>query len=450
MASTLTVAPTFDSNMEFVATALFALAIAHTFLAKRLNNFARRYPEGSILENLFHLLGEIEVVFGIWGGLFFAFIWAYSDLDSAVAYMETRNLTEPLFVFVIMAICATRPVLDLAKSGLVLVERVLPLPGEMKGFVAIFAFGPLTGSLITEPAAMTVCALISLERFFLNSENLRFKYATLGLLFVNISVGGTLTHFAAPPVLMVASTWGWDLSFMLIHFGWKATACCFGASIVTAFAFRSELTQLMVKRSSEKTANRGAGDDRQGNSDEGRSTGASPWWLQAIHAGFVAAVVYMSHHPVIFTGLFLFFLGLVTVTREFQTELKLKEGLLVGFFLGGLVVLGGPQGWWLAPLLSKLSELPLFLGATALTAVTDNAALTYLGSLVPDLSDAAKLALVGGAVTGGGLTVIANAPNPAGYGILNSSFGPDGISPLGLLIGAFGPTLLAVVLFGFL
>lgn len=436
MSSSLMQAPVFDSTTQIVATALFAAAILHTFLAKKLNSFARRYPEGSVPENLFHLLGEIEVVFGIWGGLFFGFIWGYVGLDTAVQYMETRNLTEPLFVFVIMGVCATRPVLDIAKRGLSIFEKILPLPNELKGYVSVFAFGPLTGSLITEPAAMTVCALIALERFFQKSQNTRFKYATLGLLFVNVSIGGTLTHFAAPPVLMVASTWKWDMMYMLTHFGWKAVTCCFGAAIATAFVFRDELAK--IKKASRPSKSKS------------ESAQSSPVWLQLSHALFVAAVVVMAHHPVIFMGIFLFFLGLVTVTQEYQTELKLKEGLLVGFFLGGLVVLGGPQGWWLAPLLSRLSEVPMFLGATVLTAITDNAALTYLGSLVPDLSDSAKLALVGGAVTGGGLTVIANAPNPAGYGILNNSFGPDGISPLGLLLGALAPTGLAILFFGFL
>jgi hypothetical protein len=58
----------------------------------------------------------------------------------------------------------------------------------------------------------------------------------------------------------------------------------------------------------------------------------------------------------------------------------------------------------------------MYFGATALTAITDNAALTYLGSLVEGVSDQLKYALVAGAVSGGGLTVIANAPNPAGAG----------------------------------
>jgi hypothetical protein len=150
---------------------------------------------------------------------------------------------------------------------------------------------------------------------------------------------------------------------------------------------------------------------------------------------------------VVFVGLFLFFLGLVQVTNEYQSELKLKESLLVGFFLAGLVVIGGPQRWWLEPILKNLSTIPLYFGAILLTSFTDNAALTYLGSLVEGLSDISKYSLVAGSVVGGGLTVIANAPNPAGYGILNPYFGKEGISPFKLFIAALIPTLVAAIIF---
>lgn len=256
-------------------------------------------------------------------------------------------------------------------------------------------------------------------------------YATLGLLFVNISIGGTLTPYAAPPVLMVAGKWNWDLQYMLTHFGWKAMIAVIGTTSLVAFLFKKELIQLKIKSNSKNNT-------------------SMPFWVSATHLFFLAAIVLTSHHTVVFVGFFLFFLGLVTVTKEYQNEIKLRESLLVGFFLSGLVVLGSPQRWWLEPLLSQLDVVPLYLGSIALTAVTDNAALTYLGSLVPTLSDTAKYALVAGSVTGGGLTVIANAPNPAGFGILSPSFGKEGISPVYLFLSAVPPTLMAALCFWFL
>jgi Na+/H+ antiporter NhaD/arsenite permease-like protein len=124
--------------------------------------------------------------------------------------------------------------------------------------------------------------------------------------------------------------------------------------------------------------------------------------------------------------------------------------LLVAFFLAGLVVLGSQQKWWLQPLLINLDSTTVYYGATVLTAITDNAALTYLGSLVEGLSDEFKYSLVAGALTGGGLTVIANAPNPAGYSILKSSFHEGAISPLYLFLYAVPPTIIAIIAFRFI
>ena len=163
--------------------------------------------------------------------------------------------------------------------------------------------------------------------------------------------------------------------------------------------------------------------------------------------GVVAGVVVFAHHPPLFLGLFLFFMGFATAYPQHQDRLILREALLVAFFLAGLVVLGGQQQWWLQPLLMGLDSTQVFYGALALTAITDNAALTYLGSLVPGLAEDFKLSLVAGAVAGGGLTVVANAPNPAGVAILRGRFADQTIAPLKLLAAALPPTLVAVLAF---
>jgi hypothetical protein len=150
---------------------------------------------------------------------------------------------------------------------------------------------------------------------------------------------------------------------------------------------------------------------------------------------------------VLFLGLFLLFLGFTQAYQRYQDPLILKEGLLVGFFLAGLVVLGGMQQWWLQPLVSALGPAALFFGALGLTALTDNAALTYLGSLIEGLPAQARYLLVAGAVAGGGLTVIANAPNPAGVALLRRGFNDESIGAAGLLLGALAPTAVAAAAF---
>ncbi len=426
------------TTIEIIGTVLFAIAVLHTFMVKKFEHIAHKYPEGSIGENVFHFLGEVEAVFGIWALVFtvcYSFVEgfvvydeAHKVIGGAIHYLETQNYTEPAFVFVIMCIAGTRPIILLAEKIIGMFAKLLPMPEKMAFYVSALILGPLLGSFITEPAAMTVTALILLDYYYSGDMSKKFKYATLGLLFVNISVGGTLTHFAAPPVLMVASKWHWGIGHMMMHFGYKAAIAVIVGTLCIAFMFKKELTgKLEVKAKHENYM-------------------VPTWWMTMTHLIFMGLVVYTAHHMVVFMGLFLFFLGFATVTQEYQDTIKLKESLLVGFFLAGLVTLGSMQAWWLKEVLTKMGDLTLFFGATGLTGITDNAALTYLGSLV-ELSDSAKYNLVAGAVTGGGLTVIANAPNPAGFGILKGSFGEEGISPLGLLVSALFPTFLCILAF---
>ena len=421
------------TTIEVIATILFAIAVIHTFLVKKFEHIAHAYPKGSMGAEFFHFLGEVEAVFGMWAAVFMIFMAMSEGAHDAIEYLETGvNFTEPAFVFVIMAMAGTRPVIKFAEQMIIAVSRLIPLGEKMSFYCSALVIGPLLGSFITEPAAMTVTALILQKNFYSKPDmSTKFKYATLGLLFVNVSIGGTLSHFAAPPVLMVAGKWGWGLMHMIGNFGYKAAISVILGTAIIAFMNKKEL--------------KGKFDLRPDNEER-----MSPkWWITVAHLFFLAVVVASAHHMVVFMGVFLFFLGFTTVTQEYQDPVKLKESLLVGFFLGGLVVLGGLQKWWLQPLLASLDSMPLYLGSTALTGITDNAALTYLGSLV-ELSAEKKYYLVAGAVTGGGLTVIANAPNPAGFGILKGNFGEDGISPIGLLKAALLPTGLALVAFRFL
>jgi hypothetical protein len=172
-----------------------------------------------------------------------------------------------------------------------------------------------------------------------------------------------------------------------------------------------------------------------------------PMAVIGVHLAFLVGVVVFAHHPVAFLGLFLMFLGFTQAYAQYQNTLIIKEALLVGFFLAGLVVLGGMQQWWLQPIVSSLSPTTLFFGAVGLTAVTDNAALTYLGSLIPEMTDHGKYMLMAGAVAGGGLTVIANAPNPGGVALLRRGFSDESIGAGGLFLGALVPTLVAAAAF---
>ena len=539
---------------NLVATLLFLLAIVHTFLTSRFlaisHRWAHRHQEriahGEVSRDsvhhgseLMHFLGEVEAVFGIWAIALMIAIVAFYDWSTAVHYVGgTVNFTEPAFVVVIMTLAATRPILRLVEG---IIRRVAGLLGGSLTalWFTTLTLGPLLGSFITEPAAMTISALVLARTFYALEPSARFKYATLGLLLVNISVGGTLTHFAAPPVLMVAAPWGWGMSHMLLHFGWIAAVGIVLSNGLYFLLFRRELATLepkyaivRLKQEIHKRFLRRAHVDAQ--FDELRSrlaveTGTRqlleqqiqnlidgikkqleeqfipelrakgideeliqeaftqrfeeirlrelrrlapfvlpadqrgpfidpdwdkrddpvPAWVTLVHVLFMGWTIMTAHHPPLFMLGILFFLGFAQVSMNYQNRIDLKPAMLVGFFLAGLVIHGGVQGWWIAPILGSLGEIPLMATATVLTAFNDNAAITYLATLVPNFSDALKHAVVAGAVTGGGLTIIANAPNPAGIALLKKFF-DNGVSPAGLLKAALVPTIVMFVLFAVL
>lgn len=408
---------------ELGASIIFAIAVLHTFCTAYFEKLASKSISHA---GLWHLLGEVEIVFGFWAAILIIFMSLSDSLEAAKSFLDKRNFTEPLFVFAIMIVAGSKPILYVASQILHYLGKALQVLLRVRSAPALYfltlAVTPLLGSVITEPAAMTLAAFLLRDLVYKNKPSAKLMFGTIGVLFVNISIGGTLTNFAAPPVLMVATTWNWSSAFMFANFGIESCIAIFINALGATLLFHR---QLVDPQSTSKPAK-------------------MPLAVILMHLLFLLGVVVFAHDPIMFMWLLLFFIGYTTAYPKHQSPLILKEALLVGFFLGGLVVLGALQGWWLQPILEMMSPTAVFYGSLALTAITDNAALTYLGSLVSGTSPEFKLALVGGAVAGGGLTVIANAPNPAGIAILRAYFPNGAVSALYLLIAAIPPTLVAI------
>jgi hypothetical protein len=419
-------------NIEVLGAIFFAIAVVHTFFVSQITSFAGSFPKDSFRRGFFHLLGEVEIVFGVWATVLLILVAFFIGGAKVIEYQSSLSFTEPLFVFAIMVIASTRPILSACRYLIRVTSRLCRIftrtPETHTDIFFVLLIGPLAGSLITEPAAMTVTAL--LIRSMIERYSTKLLYCLIGVLFVNVSIGGALTPYAAPPILMVAKTWGWDFHFVFSHFGWKSAIAVTINALLFVIVFWKEIGPgfFTLAEATHKT-----------NHDK------IPVQITLLHFIFLVGVVATAHYPHTFMGIFLLFLGISTVTKKYQDELRIKESLLVGFFLGGLIIFGPLQRWWLQPLLSSMNDWQLYFGATGLTAITDNAALTYLGSQVENLSDASKYALVAGAISGGGLTIIANAPNPAGYSLLADKFPKRTINPLLLFAGALVPTVVAIL-----
>lgn len=432
--------------MNLTVSLFFLTAVIHTFCIGYFQKKADMLEKAYHLRNgsaagqragtcfsaeMLRLLAEVEIVFAVWVIPVFWFMVCGFGWDGALGYISSVNFTEPMFVVVIMILASSRPIGYFSESCMRLAARIGRGSTAAWWFV-VLTIGPLLGSFITEPGAMTISAMLLAKHFYRKRPSKGFAYATIGLLFVNVSVGGTLSHFAAPPVLMVAGKWNWDTWTMLSQFGWKAALGIVISNTIYFVIFRHELRRM---------SGDAAGGDHCGLSAEESNRERIPVPVVLVHLLLMGWTVVTSHHPVLFIpGLFLF-LGFSKATARWQSEPRIKPPLMVGAFLAGLVVHGGLQAWWIAPILSGLGDVTLMIGATCLTAFNDNAAIAYLSTLVPNLTKSMKYSVIAGAVTGGGLTVIANAPNPAGVSILRDYF-EYGVSPAWLALGALTPTII--------
>ena len=336
------------------------------------------------------------MIFGLWGIPLVLAIVVSRGWATVTHYLnDTVDYTEPMFVVVIMALASTRPIVELAEGAL---RRLANLGGGTPAawWITILTAGPLLGSFITEPAAMTIAALLLARQFYDLRPGRVLRYATLGLLFVNVSIGGTLTHFAAPPVLIVARPWECGTTFMVNHFGWRAVLAVVVSTLVYYAIFGRELRSLASRPAVADVFPRAPGRQPPLATDRCPFRGGSP----EPTCCFIVWTVANAHYPALFLAGFLFFLGSTARRPPARRLSDFKTPFLVGFFLAGLIVHGALQGWWIAPILSSLTELPLFVGSTLLTAFNDNALITYLATLVPNLDDNLNLAVVDGAVTG--------------------------------------------------
>src|SRR5581483_885434 len=148
--------------MQLAATAIFAVAVLHTFSTKFFGHLATVQPTHA---GLWHMLGEVEIVFGFWAMVLIIFIALQAAPTGALAYLEKQSFREPMFIFVIMVIAASRPVLDFSGMALLRIARILPLSPSVSYYVTVLSVGPLLGSFITEPAAMTLSAMLLRERY---------------------------------------------------------------------------------------------------------------------------------------------------------------------------------------------------------------------------------------------------------------------------------------------
>lgn len=442
--------------LNLICSLIFFGSIVHILCARKILRISHRmernlekknlmlrlhYPElnlnnKSFSSEIVHFLGEVEIIFGIWViPLIFAIAWFYNE-QTAFNYLNSRDYQEAIAIVVIMVLASSFPILNFSEKIIGIFAKIgNETPAAW--WMAILTIGPLLGSFITEAGAMIVTCMLLIRKFYCYKISHTLAYATIGALFTNVSLGGIATVFASAPALLASEKWQWDSRFMLEAFGWKSILIIILSNSFYYLFFYREFQQLYIQRElfnilkSEKNVTR-----------------YIPIWVTLSSLLFLLSVTTHLNEPVVFIGLFFFFLGFHQATQPYQSELILRPALLVGFFVAGLVIHAGLQAWWISPLLDNANATTMVFVSLILGPFTDNALLTYLATLIPNLEAIAKYSIMYGAVAVGGLTVIANAPNPAGQQLL-SKFYSGGISPISLFLGALPPALIALLFFYF-
>jgi hypothetical protein len=436
------------SSFHIITLVIFICAVIHTLSVNHIHKWARnieihqspKRDQNGLHRRfgvqLLYFLSEVEVVFAFWTIPLFFVIAFGLNFHTALDYFNTRDYTEPLFVVIVMCLSSTRAIVLAAES---LLRKIANFFGGSLSawWLTILTLGPLLGSFITEIGAMALCALLLSRQFYEYRPSPKLAYATLGLLFVNISIGSVLTAFASPAILILSHCWGWNSLFMMTHFGWKAVLGIVLSNTIYWTYFRKQFRELDQHKILLSKIQIPTPEEPQN---------IIPVWITIIHIFTLALVVITSHYPAIFFGIFLFFLGFHQATRLYQYPIHLTRPLLIGLFLAGLIIHGGLQGWWVVKLLDDLPPIGVMGVSILLTAFNDNTSISYLSTLVPSWGAAFQYAIFTGVVAGGGLTVIGNAPNPAGFAILGRYFN-QGISPIKLFLSAALPTLILYIIY---
>ncbi|MEZ5315595.1 MAG: putative Na+/H+ antiporter [Chlamydiales bacterium] len=429
-------------TFQIISTMIFFLAILHTFLTPALLSYSRKiaklkdiYPQKwnlyHFLSEVLYLLSEVEVVFGLWlFPLLIAFTWL-KGWDETLHYLNTRQYTHAIYITVILVVIGSRPIITFAENILESIAR-LGKDSPAAWWWSILTISPLIGALIKEPAAMALSAILLSKKFYPYGPSRNFSYATLGLLFANISVGGMLTSFSSRALFIVANKWDWSWSYMFTRFGWKGMLGIFISTSLYYLFFRHEFKsrrfpKILVPLKKKET----------------RST---PLWITLIHLCFLVLIVITGEITLIFLGIFLLFLGFWKATTFYQTPLHLQSAVLVGFFFASLIIHGELQSWWIIPLMQNLNYFGAMGVSFLLSAFMDNAVISYITLELPKYDDLKHYLVIVGAMSAGSLTVIANAPNPVGHALLRGSFNGK-ISFFFLFLGGVMPALIYLFLF---
>lgn len=435
--------PRYSGALQVGASALFFCAIIHIFLTPWLGRLHRlyqhkkmmfpgRWKQYLLLSECFGFLNKIELVFIVWAVPLFVIFVCCEGYRVAMAYFNSRNYVSSLFIMIMLIFLESRPIECLSERIFSNIAK-LGYQSPKCWWWTIMLFAPLSTFFLKETGAMIIGATLLAKHFYRFYPSSRFGYATLGLLFSNISIGGLLTAFSSRALFIILPSVKWGNEIVIKHFCWKAVLSMLISTTIYYFVFKKEFHSFP-----RSVVNKAVVEDD------------IPYWVILVHIVLVGLLISTNTIPLFMMAILIFYLGFQRFTIFYQHSINISKTCCVGLFYAGLVIFGELQEWWVLELMHRMSDFGYMLTSYGLSIFLDNALVNYLVHNLPVATDCYLYLVITGCMSAGGLTIISNMPNIVGYLIIKPAFQVPSFSMWRLFISAAVPSVLALLVFWFL
>ncbi|AAP05554.1 putative Na+/H+ antiporter [Chlamydia caviae] len=435
--------PQYSSSLKTGAALLFFFSILHTFLTPWLFGrcqlyqhkkmvFPERWKKYLWLSEFYRLISRVELVFVLWAAPLFLWFLYSEGYRVTMSYFNSRNYVFSLFIVIMLILLESRPIVYFSEcifSNIAKIGRQSPRCWWWTLMIA----APLSGALLKETGAMIIAATLLVRNFYKFSPSPRFAYATMGLLFSNISIGGLTSALSSRALFIILPSVKWNNSFILKYFCWKSIIAILLSTTIYYLIFRKEFNNFPKVVINPSMMNERV-----------------PKWIIFVHIILVGSVILARSVPLLMAAIFLFYLGFQKFTIFYQHSINISKVCFVGLFYAGLVIFGELQEWWVLELMHRMSDFGYIITSYTLSIFLDNALVNYLVHNLPVATDCFLYLVIAGCMSAGGLTIVSNMPNIVGYLILRPSFPSSSLSLGWLFLFALGPSIISLMTFWFL
>ncbi|MBQ8498549.1 putative Na+/H+ antiporter [Chlamydia sp.] len=434
--------PYYSLGLRIGSAILFFSAVIHTFLTPWLTRlyeeyqhkkmlFPERWRQYLWLSEFLRIVSRVELVFVLWAvPLFFLFLYT-EGYRVTMAYFDSRNYVFSLFIIVMLILLESRPIEYFSQKIFATIAKI-GNQSPICWWWTIMIAAPLSAFFLKESGAMIIAATLLSKHFYKFSPSPKLCYATMGLLFSNISISGLTSSFSSRALLTILPEIKWTNSFIISHFSWKVVLAILVSTTIFFCIFRKEFKKFPKTIPSSTMMS-----DRV------------PLWIIFIHVLLVGCVILSRAIPLFLGFLLVFYLGFQRFTIFYQNPIKTAKVCFVGLFYIGIVIFGELQEWWVLDLMHGMPDFGYMMTSYLFSIFLDNALVNHIVHNLPMANDCYLYLVLVGSMSAGGLTLVSNMPNIVGYLILRPTFPHSDISLIRLFLSAVVPSIVSLSVFWF-